>query len=185
MITPSFGISDYLATDERRGPRTGTECLRYRLEVVATSAIDVVHVAGGWLYDRVTAGWEVTVLLPRGDGTRPLQILGARAADLETGLTESRPWGTRGQSLAVSAGAFAADDRVRDLVLEALEHRSGEVALWGDEWPWGLNRTISPVQHVLSSAARAFKCQALKAAGIPCGSVESVETLFSDTQWWG
>lgn len=74
MITPSFGISDYLATDERRGPRTGTECLRYRLEVVATSAIDVVHAAGGWLYDRVTAGWEVTVLLPRGDGTRPLQI---------------------------------------------------------------------------------------------------------------
>ncbi|OOK64541.1 hypothetical protein BZL30_9132 [Mycobacterium kansasii] len=52
-------------------------------------------------------------------------------------MTESRPWGTRGQSLAVSAGAFAADDRVRDLVLEALEHRSGEVALWGDEWPWG------------------------------------------------
>ncbi|EUA08224.1 hypothetical protein I545_6268 [Mycobacterium kansasii 662] len=46
MITPSFGISDYLATDERRGPRTGTECLRYRLEVVATSAIDVVHAAG-------------------------------------------------------------------------------------------------------------------------------------------
>ncbi|OOK64450.1 hypothetical protein BZL30_9131 [Mycobacterium kansasii] len=30
------------------------------------------------MYDRVTAGWEVTVLLPRGDGTRPLQILGAR-----------------------------------------------------------------------------------------------------------
>lgn len=185
MITPTFGISDYLATDVHRGPRTDTECLRYRLEVVATSAVDVVHAAGGWLYDRVMAGWEVTVLLPGGDGTRPLQILGARTADLETGLTEPRPWGPWGQSLAVSAAALASDDRVRNLMLAALEHRSGEVALWGDEWPWGLNRTISPVQHVLSAAARAFKGQALKAAGIPCGSVESVETLFSDTQWWG
>ncbi|EUA15528.1 hypothetical protein I546_1376 [Mycobacterium kansasii 732] len=182
MITPTFGISDYLATDAHRGPRTDTKCLRYRLEVVATSAVDVVHAAGGWLYDRATAGWEVTVVLPSGGGTRPLQILGARTADLETGLTESRPGG---QSLAVSAGAFAADDRVRERVLEALEHRSGEVALWGDEWPWGLNSAISPVRHVLSSAAQAFKRQALKAAGIPCGSVESVETLFCDTRWWG
>ncbi|ETW26009.1 hypothetical protein [Mycobacterium gastri] len=182
MITPAYGISDYLATAATRGPRTDTECLRYRLEVVATSTVDVVHAAGGWLYDRVTAGWEVTVLLPGGGGTRPLQILGARAADLETGLTESRPWG---QSLAVSAGALAADDRVRDRVLEALEYRSGEVALWGDKWPWGLNRAISPVRHVLSLTARAFKRQALKAAGIPYGSVEPVETLLSDTQWWG
>ncbi|ORB85013.1 hypothetical protein B1987_15800 [Mycobacterium kansasii] len=180
MITPTFDLSVYPATTP--GPRTEAERLRYRLEVVAISAADVVQAAGGWLYDRVMAGWEVTVLLPGAGGARPLRILGARAADLETGLTVIRPGG---QSLAVSAGAFAADDRVRDRVLEALADRSTEVALWGDQCPWGLNRGIGPVRHVLSSAARVFKRQALNASGISCGAVESVETLLGGAGWLG
>ena len=66
-----------------RRHRADGECLRYRLDVVAASAVDVVQSAGGWLYDRVMAGWEVTVLLPHGCDTRPLRILGVRALDLE------------------------------------------------------------------------------------------------------
>lgn len=54
MITPTFDLSVYPATTP--GPRTEAECLRYRLEVVAISAADVVQAAGGWLYDRVMAG---------------------------------------------------------------------------------------------------------------------------------
>ena len=48
-----------------RTARTDGECLRYRLDVMAASAVDVAQAAGGWLYDRVMAGWEVTVLLPQ------------------------------------------------------------------------------------------------------------------------
>ena len=37
--------------------------MRYRLDVVAGSVVDVVRFAGGWLFDRAMAGWDVSVLL--------------------------------------------------------------------------------------------------------------------------
>ena len=37
--------------------------MRYRLDLVAASVADVVTCAGGWLCDRVMAGWDVTVLV--------------------------------------------------------------------------------------------------------------------------
>jgi hypothetical protein len=37
--------------------------VRYRLDVVAASVSEVVSHAGGWLVDRVMAGWDVTVLI--------------------------------------------------------------------------------------------------------------------------
>ena len=60
--------------------------MRYRLDVIAASAADAVHSAGGWLYDRAMAGWEVTVLLPQSCDSRPLRILGVGAMDLESGF---------------------------------------------------------------------------------------------------
>src|SRR6201999_4509172 len=47
------------------GPGHGTAelGLRYRLDVVAADVADVVKFAGGWLFDRAMAGWDVTVLL--------------------------------------------------------------------------------------------------------------------------
>ena len=44
---------------------------------------------------------------------------------------------------------------------------------------WPLGHRTTPVQHVLSGAARAFKRHALAAAGIP-GTVGPTETLLSD-----
>ncbi len=37
---------------------------------------DAVRSAGGWLCDRVRAGWNVTVTVPDGADVRPLTILG-------------------------------------------------------------------------------------------------------------
>ena len=37
--------------------------MRYRLDVVAPTVLDAVMFAGGWVYDRVMAGWDVTVLI--------------------------------------------------------------------------------------------------------------------------
>ena len=37
--------------------------MRYRLDVVAPNVLDAVKFAGGWIYDRVMAGWDVTVLI--------------------------------------------------------------------------------------------------------------------------
>ncbi len=176
-MVATFDVSENSAVSAARATRTGGDCLRYRLDVVAASPVDVVQAAGGWLYDRMMAGWEVTVLLPHGCDTRPLRILGAGVSDLRAGL-ESMD--ATGQGLAVSAEAFSADARVRDKVLESLDNRLTEVALWGDGWPLRVNRVMTRAQHVLSAAARTFKGCALDAAGITFGTVDPVETLLCD-----
>jgi len=168
------GLQTYRVNAGRAGRAEG-ECLRYRLDVVAADVVDVVHTAGGWLYDRAMAGWEVTVLLPPDCDTRPLRILGVQIGDLASGLRATSA------TLAVSAAAFAADDCVRERVRMALDHPLTEVALWGDGWPLGMDRRMTAVQHVLSGAARAFKSQALVAAGMRCPSIDPTETLLTDT----
>jgi hypothetical protein len=175
MVTPTFDTGHNSRVTPARSPR-GT-CLLYRLDVVAASAADIVQFAGGWLYDRVMAGWEVTALLPHACDTRPLRILGVRTADPEAGFAVAR---STSQSLAVSAEAFRSDPRVRDKVLESLDDRLTEVALWGEGWPLGVDRAMTRAQHVLSAAARRFKGHALAAAGIPTTSIDFTETLLCD-----
>lgn len=151
---------------------------KYRLDVIASSPADVVCSVGGWLYDRVRAGWDVTVLLPQHCESRPLQILGMHAAPLDAqALPVSTEHAARG--LAVSAEMYAADARIKQAVLSALDRWMTEVTLWHDDWPLAVGHRTTPVQHVLSSAARAFKRHALAAAGIP-GTVGPTETLLSD-----
>ena len=177
MVTPTFDISESSRVRSIRSARTDGEYLRYRLDVVAASAADAVHSAGGWLCDRAMAGWEVTVLLPQCCDSRPLRILGVGAMDLESGFDRA---GSATHSLAVSAEVFAADDRIRETVLKALNYRLTEVALWGEGWPLAVNRGMARVQHVLSAAARTFKGHALAAAGICCDTVDPTETMLYD-----
>jgi hypothetical protein len=158
-------------------PHRDGGAVKYRLDVVAASPADVVCSVGGWLYDRVRAGWDVNVLLPQQCDTRPLQILGMRAADLDSQIPASTGCATRG--LAVSAEMFASDSRIRHAVLAALDRWMTEVTLWHDDWPLAVGHRTTTVQHVLSGAARAFKRHALTAAGVS-GTVGPTETLRSD-----
>ena len=137
--------------------------MRYRLDVVAANAADAVRFAGGWMYDRVMAGWDVTVLLADRSDERPLQILGVATSDLESALAS---WAERPhpQTVAVAADLFATDEGLT------------EVTLWGDDWPAELDDSVGPVAHRLSAAARAFKSQALTAAA-DTGSVTGIETF--------
>jgi hypothetical protein len=152
--------------------------VQYRLDVVASSSTDVVCSIGGWLYDRVRAGWQVNVLLPQRCDSRPLQILGMQASELDAQISAaSTGWPARG--LAVSAEVFASDLRVRQHVLKALDRWMTEVTLWHDDWPLAVGHRTAIVQHVLSGAARAFKRHALIAAGI-ADVVGPTETLRSD-----
>jgi hypothetical protein len=148
--------------------------MRYRLDVVAPTVLDAVRFAGGWVYDRVMAGWDVTVLVGDDDDVRPLEILGAEVRDLESVLAswEDRP---NPQTVAVAADLFDRDARVRQGVLEALEQGATEVTLWGEGLPAELDESVDSVQHRLSSAARAFKAQALAAANAPDAAVGNTE----------
>ena len=152
--------------------------MRYRLDVVAADVADVVRFAGGWLFDRTMAGWDVTVLVADHPDDRPLQILGARIVDLEYALATvgHRP---PPQTLAAAADLFGCDSRVRQGVLQALDQGATEVTLWGQTWPAELDSQVGLVEHRLSAAAQAFKAQALAAAGISPVGIGPTEVFRS------
>ena len=152
--------------------------MRYRLDVVAADVADVVRFAGGWLFDRTMAGWDVTVLVADHPDERPLQILGARILDLEYTLATlgHRP---PPQTLAAASDLFDCDSRVRQGVLQALDQGATDVTLWGKTWPVELDSHVGLVEHRLSAAARAFKAQALAAAGMSPALIGPIETFRS------
>jgi hypothetical protein len=159
-------------------PHAVGDSVKYRLDVIGSTAVDVVGSIGGWLCDRARAGWDVHVMLAQECDQRPLEILGMRVTSLDTRAPlagSEHP--VRG--LAVSAEMYAADARIERAVLCALDRWMTEVTLWHDDWPLAVGSRTMPVQHLLSGAARAFKRHALAAAGIP-GTVGPTESLLSD-----
>jgi hypothetical protein len=152
--------------------------MRYRLDIVASSVAEAVQHAGGWMFDRVMAGWEVNVLLAQPGDTRALSILGAQTLDFESVLAagDDQP---HPQALAVAADLVDTDARVREGVLRALDYGMTEVAMWGEAQPAELDRDVDSVEHRLSSAARVFKAQALAAAAVNNITVEPTETFRS------
>ena len=141
---------------------------------MATRTVDVVNCAGGWLFDRAMAGWDVAALVAAHDDVRPLRILGVKALDLELALDGPERWPA---ALSVSADLYAAEERVRHAVGKAVRRGTAEVTVWGQRRPFELNRNVTSVHHQLSSAARSFKGKALAAAAILAGSVDPVETF--------
>ena len=133
---------------------------------MASNVAEAVQAAGGWMFDRVMAGWDVRVLVRHSGGhqdDRALQILGADCADLDTALADGIP-DSRPHALAVAADLYGRDARIRAGVCQALDSGQTEVTLWGERWPADLDRSeVGSVEHRLSVAARAFKAQALAA----------------------
>lgn len=165
-------------TSENRHPQARGGRVAYRLDVVGASAADVVSSIGGWLYDRVRAGWDVQVLLAQRCDHRPLHILGMRPVELDPRMLSG---GTDcvARGLAVSADMFARDAAIRREVLAALDRWMTEVTLWQDDWPLNVEHRTTTVRHVLTGAARAFKRHALEAADV-AGVAGPTETLRSD-----
>jgi hypothetical protein len=120
-----------------------------------------VRCAGGWLFDQVMAGWDVTVVTADHSDQRALEILGVRGRDLETVLAAPVA-GPCLQAIAVYADLYDSDERVRRMVQSAAEDGKAEVRLWGDTSPAD-DCGADCVSHRLSLAARAFKAQAVQA----------------------
>ncbi|MGW0179459.1 hypothetical protein [Nocardia sp. NPDC003345] len=141
--------------------------LRSRIVVVTPSAADAVLRLGGWLFDRTTAGWETVALTADGDGSRALEIVGARVLDLETAL--GRPgWTADIDELAVSAELYSADLRVRDLVRTRVDRGTEHTYLWGGTSAEPHGDAVL-TRHRVSLAGLAFKRRALEAAGTADG----------------
>jgi hypothetical protein len=144
--------------------------------VFAPATVAVVRHAGGLLFDRVISGWDVSVLIAGEVDMRPLRILGVNPTDLERALA-SPSYGPRPQAIAVEAGMYGSDPRVRRLVRQALDGETTEVRIWGDAGLVDLEGGGDPVQYRLSMAARAFKAQALAAAAVAVDSISVTETF--------
>lgn len=157
--------------------------MRYRLGVVAPTVPEVVRCAGGWLFDRRMAGWEVIVIVADPTHTRAVEVLGATVLDLEDSLSEATH-ALQPQSVALVGALFDADERIRCGVLDTLDRGQSEVTVLGDFCPSELDCRVDIVQHRLSVAARAFKRQALAAADLAVTTVPPLETFRSGTPVW-
>ena len=86
---------------------------RYQLTAVASSLVDLVGSAGGWMCDKARAGWDVKVVLTDHHDTRPLAILGASTLDVDAELSDVVKMASHGGALAIGACVLAADERIR------------------------------------------------------------------------
>jgi hypothetical protein len=137
---------------------------------------EVVSSAGGWLFDQVMAGWDVTVITADQGDPRPLRILGVRSRDLDTILTTPN-LGPCLEAIAVRTELYDRDERVRRMVLAAAEAGNAEVRLWGEKWPTDFDDSSAAVSHTLSLAARAFKAQAMVAVFLTADAAEDTEVF--------
>jgi hypothetical protein len=129
---------------------------------------------GGWLFDRVMAGWQINVKLGTDHDARPLQILGIRPHPLtDEAIAVHRT------AIAVAAHVLDHDDGVQKEVAEALRSGVDEVTVWGDRVAAErkYKHRLHHVQHPLSAAARAFKEQALIAAGASVQFLDGIEVF--------
>lgn len=151
---------------------------RYQLCVVADDVRELVELAGGWMCDRVLAGWDVSVAISEPHDLRPLQILGITTL-VTYDQVESVNEGSRTASIAVVPGIFENNEHVRGEVLQAFERRATEVTFCGPAIPDELRGQLERRPYRLSNVARAFKAHALAAAAVPRATVDATEVLYS------
>jgi len=169
----------------QRGRRRLSELssTRYQLCVAAHDVRELVDLAGGWMCDRVLAGWDVSVALSEPHDLRPLQILGVTALATHQGFGSISD-GSGTASIAVTPGIFESNDHIRGVVLQALDQGAIEVTFWGPSIPSDFQDQLVRRQHRLSGAARAFKAHALAAAAIPGATINATESLYSTARWY-
>lgn len=160
----------------RRGAR---DPFGYELAVIPVDVADAVRSAGGWLCDRVRAGWKVNVFVDEDADIRPLEILGIRTFTIDDCVVALKSGSVA--ALAVAADAIAQDVQLLKFVDRAIDRKAIEFTLWGDYVPVGLEGRVDRVRNQMSSAAAAFKKQA--AASVSC-PVEGTSEQFHSCGLW-
>ncbi|KDF01086.1 hypothetical protein Y900_019640 [Mycolicibacterium aromaticivorans JS19b1 = JCM 16368] len=145
-----------------RSRQRTTRLARYQLDVVGAHVADVVDSAGGWLFDRVMAGWDVRVAVADARDLAALRILGVQPIALRA-MFDGPDIPT---AFALAGAMCGEDDRVRDVLAASVRSARTEVTVWGDVWLPSVGRRGSAVRHQLSAAATVFKAQATIAAGL-------------------
>ena len=159
---------------------TSDKVLRYRIEVMALAADDVVANLGGVLFDRRCLGWDTMVILNDRNDIRPLQIIGADCTDLQSML--DIPQQPQPAAIATSIQLYRSDPRICARVDAAIDSQSTEVLLWGDTNSIGPKPQMIAVAHRISQAAAKFKTHALTAAAGAKPSTDLAVEMFLATR---
>jgi hypothetical protein len=159
---------------------TSDKVVRYRIEVMALAADDVVANLGGVLFDRRCLGWDTMVILNDRNDIRPLQIIGADCTDLQSML--GIPQQPQPAAIATSIQLYRSDPRICARVDAAIDSQSTEVLLWGDTNSIGPKPQMIAVAHRISQAAAKFKTHALTAAAGAKPSKDLVVEMFLATR---
>ncbi|MDG4669389.1 hypothetical protein [Mycobacterium sp. 236(2023)] len=144
---------------------------KHRLMVLTSETRDTVASAGGFIFDRAAAGWDVAVHLPDHVDDRAFRILGVRTVVLQRDIDRT----SQADCIAIAGSLYDTDRKTRRLFQMAARKGGTEVALWGAHWPRDLEPGVGIVEHNLSLAALAFKAAAMKAVGLemPCTQKEA------------
>ncbi|MGV0746001.1 hypothetical protein [Mycolicibacterium sp. XJ870] len=145
--------------------------------VVAPDVAELVTVAGGWLFDRAMAGWDVTALVNEGSDVRPLRILGVGAAELESVSSADGP-AIAPRAISIGGHYYSSDPRMRELIRRIADGGATELTVWGCVCPADLSASLLPVNYESTSAARVFKKHALAAVGCLDPAVEPNESFW-------
>jgi hypothetical protein len=156
--------------------RARRHLLRHRLVVFGPNTGQIVRYSGGWLFDRMMAGWDVTAVVADHPDTRALEILGATVVDLEAAMS-APVRGPLPQLVAIDMSLCESDRRIRDGVRSMRQRRAVDLWLWGEN-DNDSDPGLSIVQHRLSLAAKAFKARALAATPDCGGPVDGVERFM-------
>lgn len=151
----------------------------HAMTVLIDRVDDAVRDAGGWMCDRVWAGWDVTAWVPYGRDITPLRILGVSVRLLDE---RSDIWpGPRPAAVAIGNDLTPLPHRIRTKLDALMRNPGTDVTVWGERRSIPGDR-FHDVQHRLSAAAIAFKTQALQAASlpVPCGPTEYFRSY---TRW--
>lgn len=144
---------------------------KHRLMVLTGDTPDTIVSAGGLIFDRAAAGWDVDVYGPHAVDDRAFRILGVRTPVLQCDID----WTNDTDCVVVAGSLYEKDRTTRRLFQKAATMDGTEAALWGADWPSELGPGMGVVEHRLSLAALAFKSEAMKAVGLsaPCAQTEA------------
>lgn len=137
----------------------------YQLDVVSASVAEAVRYAGGLMFDRSAAGWRVRVVTDDAAHRRALTILGTHTQSPEQRDDALHNPNRVVRSLVLPVAQLTVDPRtpaVQDAEIES----PAELLGWGQHVNSESTGLLHPVRHELSAAARTFKAEALRCAGL-------------------
>ena len=152
-------------------------------------AEQIVTLAGGLIFDRAAAGWDVGVYLEDECDQRPLRVLGATHLPRLNGKPRLSDCGPEWPDVVVVAASLYARDRSVRRYISAVRsgNRQAQIAFYGgDAGATGALGQAGDVDHHLSAAAQAFKGRALSCfrslRGTPVTPTETFSTAMSSSK---